>query len=196
MDKGEIEMLMRLVRWKDNPSKMAVLYSDGSIRRFDTETDAYVSPALTDILTRFKEAKDLKAVGSEEQWMSKHLTDMADWGDMEVDTAAYVTTDADDAKIVVLDSSIIRYWLTKETATATEDAKAEQSQYLTLDEYLAEVNSTRAPENQIRIGAVRSRVARHQLPGARKIGNFWMVPKGTPWPIDRRTQKSSREKLD
>lgn len=55
--------------------------------------------------------------------------------------------------------------------------------YLTLSEYCEAVNAERSKTglNPISEGAVRTKVARHQIP-AEKIGCQWMVVSGTPWP--------------
>lgn len=55
--------------------------------------------------------------------------------------------------------------------------------YLTLSEYCEAVNAERSKTglNPISEGAVRTKVARHQIP-AEKIGYQWMVVSGTPWP--------------
>lgn len=55
--------------------------------------------------------------------------------------------------------------------------------YPTLSEYCEAVNAERSKTglNPISEGAVRTKVARHQIP-AEKIGCQWMVASGTPWP--------------
>lgn len=55
--------------------------------------------------------------------------------------------------------------------------------YLTLSEYCEAVNAERSKTGLKAISkeAVRTKVARHQIP-AEKIGCRWMVVSGTPWP--------------
>jgi hypothetical protein len=34
-----------------------------------------------------------------------------------------------------------------------------------------------------------------KVPGAQRLGNMWVVPKGTPKPIDGRTKAAKQEKI-
>lgn len=186
-------MIMRLVSYNDNPAIWAVLYTDGTMAKFDSkETPA--NAALTDILSRYHSFQMLHASDSDLKW-SDTDSNMATWGGDAVKTLAYVTdfnfNDGEgDLILKVLDPEPVRVWMGN--AENTKMVEAKQENYITLQEYCEEINRARKEQGlkEIQYNSVRTRVARHQLPGCRKFGAIWMVPSGTPWPADRRRKSA------
>ena len=200
-------MIMRLVKWIEDSNKLAVLFLDGSMQKFEIAGDPTLDKALTDFLTRFRAPQDLTAEGNEKWSDSPDSDDMATWGKDEVETAAYVVQNnvyhnQNDFMMIVVDPSPIVYWMQHTTISISDipdsiqGSEIDKSNYRTLIEYcqdLEEEAKANGETSAVTLAAIRTKVARHQLPGAVKIGSAWYVYKGTPWPSDRRYKSGSKK---
>lgn len=187
---------MRLLH-SDADDSYLLLYADGTMSGFSAnEPD---SQALTDILTRYQGANILTADGKNVgRWKEKgtnvRMDEVTSFNGKDYETAAQaVLCDEEDEtmgfRLEIVSPEIVGLWL-DENATADADSVntpiQENNEYLSLEEYCAEINAGRPAEEAISLNAVRTRIARNGIPGAVKIGARWAVPSGTPWPQDRR----------
>ena len=196
-------MIMRLVEWNEDSDRLAVLFSDGSMQEFKLEGDSFMDKAMTDFLTRFRTPQELTATGDAKWSDNPAADDMSAWGKDEVKTAAYVVQNniyhnQNDFMMIVNDPTPIVYWMQHTTISiadlsdSIQDGEIDKSDYRSLIDYckdLEEEAKAMGETSTVTLAAIRTKIARHQLPGAVKIGPQWFVPKGTPWPSDRRFKK-------
>lgn len=186
-------MIMRLVEWANDKNRLAVLFKDGSMQEFRVEENMVVDNALTDFLTKYRAPDELKAAGDDKWSSNPSKDDMAAWGGDEVKTAAYVVRDNvygndDDYMLIVIDPSPIQYWMQHAVISLKENsinqkADDDNTSYITLQEFYEELKNASI---DVTMSGIRTKVARHQIAGAIKLGSTWYVPRGSTWPADRR----------
>lgn len=192
-------MIMRLVEWTNDSSRLAVLFKDGSMQEFHVEENAIVDNAMTDFLTRYRAPDELKAAGDDKWSDNPSEDDMSEWGGDKVKTAAYIVMDnaygnEDGYLLIIVDPTPIQCWMQhavvsiKETGVK-QKADDDNTAYITLQEFYEELKNASI---DVTMSGIRTKVARHQIPGAIKLGSVWYVPRGSSWPADRRYKTAKK----
>lgn len=195
-------MIMRLVKWVNDSDRLAVLFLDGTMQEFRIEDGVILDNAMTEFLTKYRVPDELTAAGDGKWSDNPRNDDMASWGGDEVKTAAYVVMEntygnANDYMLIIVDPAPIQCWM-QHAVISLKDASVNQqtdadntdkNAYITLQEYY---NELKAASVDVTMSGIRTKVARHQLPGSVKLGSVWYVPKGTPWPADRRYKTAKK----
>lgn len=186
-------MIMRLVRWLDDNDKMAVLYHDGTMQTFSV-SDKTANAALSEFLTKYRVPDALTSTDGE--FWSTTPTDeaMAAWGKDEVETLGYVSQNliyGDDADyaLVMLDASVICNWMKTAPVGLQDITKADNKDYITLQEFCDKINEGKEEKDKVSIFALRTKITRNQISGAVKIGRVWYVPADATLPADRRRKE-------
>lgn len=154
-------MVLRIIRTPNG--KKRILYRDGC-------SASATDKALLEVLLHQANAGTL--TGGDDCWE----LDCNSMEEADGKTLAYI--DDKGNLVISADNPFLQILTPKQEQPQAPSAEREDVEYISIEQYASEVERN---DSRIRVLCREGR-----FPGAKKIGNRWVIPKGTPFPSDNR----------